>query len=260
MREAKGSRHRLRALIYQKFAVKLFREAAEKGNGPAACYMGDAYFFGHGVPRDVDQAKHWFEVGAKRHDPQAELSLAILLIQQPAANEERVVSLLRNSADSGYIPAKHELALHMVRKATFASSPQEPLALLEEAASGGFWKSHVVLGVLYRDGRGVSKNLETAYLHFKIAAGLGGDAAAKLVENDLHALQPRLNDSQIGLLDGKASDWISTHGRRLQFARYPGGDKDFPAFALAYPESGIHAGKVFPLSESEHVAGNTYLP
>jgi hypothetical protein len=53
---------------------------------------------------------------------------------------------------------------------------------------------------------------------------------------------------------------MSTHNRKLEFVRFPGGDKNFPAFALAYPESGVHAGRLFPISDSEGAGGETYQP
>jgi len=243
------------------FAAQLFREAAEKGSGSGACFLADAYYFGVGVPKDLDKAKHWFEVASKKHDPQAELSLAILLLRQSGQDEEeRATKLLRDAAKSGYVAAKHELALRLVRKPDFTTAPQEALEQLQEASAQGFWKSTVVLGVLYREGRGVSKDAETAYLQFRIAQLQGGDAAAKMVKNDLAALEPALTPSRIEALNEKANDWITSHNRRLEFVRYPNGGKEFPTFALAYPEDGRHAGLMFPVGDSSDLAGETFQP
>ena len=94
------------------------------------------------------------------------------------------MKLLRESSNSGYVPATHELALTLVRKPEFLSAPGEAIENLQKASQMGFWKSTVVLGVLYRDGRGVRKDPETAYLQFRIAALQGGESAAKLVKNE----------------------------------------------------------------------------
>ncbi|MBS1806322.1 MAG: sel1 repeat family protein [Acidobacteria bacterium] len=243
------------------FATKLFREAADKGSGPGACFLADAYYFGIGVSKDVDKARRWFEVAAKRHDPQGELSLALLLLQQPGQDdEEKAIKLLRDAANSGYVAARHELALRLARKPEFISAPQEALEQLQEASSEGFWKSTVVLGVLYRDGRGVTKDAEAAYVQFRIAALQGGDAAMKMVQNDFRALEPALSSSRIATLNEKAADWMASHNRRLEFVRYPNGGKDFPTFALAYPEDGLHAGRMFPVGESDDLPGETFQP
>lgn len=242
-------------------ATQLFKAAAEKGSGSGACFLADAYYFGIGVTKDIEKAKHWFEVAAKRHDPQAELSLALLILRQPGqGDEERAIRLLRDAAKNGYVAARHELALRLARKPEFLTAPQEALDQLQEASSQGFWKSAVVLGVLYREGRGVPKDTETAYIQFRIAALQGGDAGAKMVGNDLRALEPILSPSRIEALNAKAADWMDNHKRRLEYVTYPNGGKDFPTFALAYPEDGLHAGRIFPVGESEDVPGETFRP
>lgn len=232
--------------------TRLFREAAEKGSGAGACYLADAYYFGVGIAKDPKLAMHWLEVSAKRHDPQAELALAtILLAEHGGDHEARAMKLLRDSAKNGYIAAKHELALRIVRKPEFTSAPKEALDLLQEASSEGFWKSTVVLGALYRDGRGVREDKETAYLQFRIAALQGGDPAAKMVRTDLRTLEQLLDSARMHGLNEKAADWVASHKRRLEFVHYPSGGKEFPDIALAYPEDGLHAGKLFPTGVSE---------
>jgi len=243
------------------FAVQLFRQAAEKGDGAGACFLADAYYFGVGVQRDAEKARHWFEVGAKKHDAQAEFSLAFLLLRQPDHNDDdRAIRLLRDSAKSGYVAAKHELALQLIRKSDASAVSEEALEQLQDASSQGFWKSTVVLAVLYRDGRGVAKDAEIAYLHFRIATLQGGEPAKTMVANDLKALAPALGGARTKTLDAKATDWMTTHNRKLEFVRYPGGDKSFPAFALAYPDNGMHAGRLYPLDDSENLAGETFQP
>lgn len=242
------------------FATQLFREAAEKGSGPGACYLADAYYYGMGVPKDLEKAKHWLEVGAKRHDAQAQFALAILLLRNPDRSaEDRAIKLLHESARTGYIAAKHELALRLIRRADPSTVPQEAMEQLIEASSQGFWKSTLVLGILYRDGRGVAKDPEGAYVHFLIATMQGGDPATQMLKNDLKSLTPAITESRIAALEAQASDWMSTHTRKLEFVRFPGGDKNL-IFALAYPDDGLHAGRMFPVSDSEDPIGQTFQP
>ena len=170
------------------------------------------------------------------------------------------MKLLRESSNSGYVPATHELALRLVRKPEFLSAPGEALENLQKASQVGFWKSTVVLGVLYRDGRGVQKDPETAYLQFRIAALQGGESAAKLVKNDLHVLEAVLDPAHIQGLADKAADWAASHDRRLQFAPYQAGGKGQGTFALAYPEAGLHAGRMFPLGDQDDQPRELFQP
>jgi len=73
-------------------------------------------------------------------------------------------------------------------------------------------------------------------------------------------LEPVLGSARIQTLNEKAADWMASHNRRLEFVRYPNGGKDFPTFALAYPENGLHAGRMFPVGESEEMPGEAFQP
>ena len=65
----------------EKLALKLLNEAASNGSGLAACYLGDFYAFGIGVPKDQAAAEGWYRKGASLHDPIAEFDLATLLFE-----------------------------------------------------------------------------------------------------------------------------------------------------------------------------------
>ena len=71
------------------FAVQLFREAAQKGSGMGACYLGDMYYFGVGVTKSETDARHWFELGSKLRNIPAKVDLALLLLGRPDQAEPR---------------------------------------------------------------------------------------------------------------------------------------------------------------------------
>ena len=240
-------------------AVQLFREAAEKGNGSGACFLADSYYFGTGVAKDVSKAMHWFEIGAKRHDPQAQFDLAVVLLGQSRNNNsESAMKLLHDSAAQGYVPAKHRLAVEMVQRSDFATSgsSKQAIALLEEASSVGFWKSTALLAILYRDGRGEPLDKEQAYYRFKIAVQQGGDPAATLLNKDLQALESKLEPSHKAALDANADEWARAHSQALEYVHLPGGSS-LPTVVLAYPKNETHAGQIFPAPEISESGGDS---
>jgi TPR repeat protein len=236
-------------------AAQLFREAAEKGSGIGACYLGDSYHFGIGVAKDDAKAMHWFEVGAKRHDARAAYDVAFLLLHQPnQGDNKRAIKYLRESAAGGYVMAKHQLALQLLRDHEGAPSEAsgEAMKLLEETAAEGFWKSSAILGILYRDGQGTPKDKEAAYYHFRIAALQGGDKAATLLASDLAALKLDLDASNVAALDAKATSWTEGHNIELEYVNAPRGlEQTFPALATLYPQGDAHAGKALTVSGRE---------
>lgn len=234
------------------FAAGLFREAAEKHSGPGACYLADLYYNGWGVPKDESKAIHWFEVGAKYHDPAAKYDLGFILSKPDKGQYARAAKLLRESARAGYVPAKHQLGLLITNRPELAFSPNENVTLLEEAAADGFWRSSVVLGVLARDGHGVPRDPEAAYLHFRIAILQGNADTATLLAHDIRSLSSGLGRAETEALDSKAAAWMQTHSHPLQFAPLQNhDDRAFPAYALEYPAEGVHAGKLIAAPETD---------
>jgi hypothetical protein len=226
------------------FAAELFREAAKKGSGMGACFLGDMYYFGLGVTKSESEAVHWFERGSKLHNILAKLDLALVLLDRPdQKSRDRAIKLLREASSAGSVAAKHQLGLELIHKPGISRSPNEALTVLEEAASDGYWQSSVVLGVLSRDGKGVAKDHNAAYYHFRVAALQGGENAAKLLANDLRTLSSELDRVQIGDIDQKAAAWVQKHNRSLEYVNLRNDfANSFPAFALEHPQNDIHAG------------------
>jgi TPR repeat protein len=230
-------------------AIRLLNEAAGKGVGLAACYLGLIYQYGIGVPTDGATADWWYGRGVKLHDARAEYDLGSLefLGRNHAHDLIASANLLRASAAQGYVPAMHSLGLLLVRNPKLARSTDEAVRLLNGAADAGVWRSHVLLGVLARDGAGVPPDLNAAYLHFRIAALQGGDQARQLVAFDLGALSTKLGAGQAKALDEQAEDWRRHHPAVLEFVEKQGESRErFPAIALAVPEMGAHVAQLLP--------------
>lgn len=237
------------------FAVKLFREAAQKGSGMGACYLGNMYYFGIGVTKSEADAIHWFEVGSKLHSASAKSDLALLLLSHPdQAGHDRAMRLLREASAAGSVAAKHQLGLEMIRRPDLSKSPDEPLRILEEAASDGYWKSSAVLGVLSRDGKGVAKDDKAAYYHFRVAALQGKETASTLLAKDLQNLTSKLGPVQVHEIDEEAGTWVQKHNRSLDLVNLRNDYiNSFPAFALEHPQKDIHAAMLLAAPDAEEM-------
>jgi len=236
------------------FAEDLFRQAYKQGNGMAACYLGEMYMKGMGVQRDESSGEHWYEAGARLHDPRAEFQLANLLWRRQKNSDEtkRAVKLLHEAAASGMVIAMHQLGVVLVKHPEMASSPQEAPALLKEASEAGEWRASIALGLLSRDGvASVQPDQKAAYYHYRLAALQGGEEAQKIVANDLDAIAGRLGPEQTAVIDADARAWFENHHLALQFVNKDGAkSKEYPAYAVANPQNGIHAGQLIPTDPS----------
>jgi hypothetical protein len=233
--------------------AQLFREAAAKGNGVAATYLGDIYYFGMGVKQDKAAGEAWYAKGVKMHDPMAEYDMGSLLTlsRDHQQNLSQGTKLLRQSAHAGFVPAMHALGLLLTTHPELANSRQEARPLLETAANAGSWKSSVILGVLARDGVGDSPGLESAYYHFQIAILQGGEPARLLLAKDLDALSGKLEEEKRNELTSDAKSWFSQHKTAVEFVyKDPVHAKRFPGTALTPPPESVHAGMLLPMPSS----------
>jgi len=230
--------------------LQLFHEAANKGSGVAATYLGDLYYFGIEVSPDKAAGEHWFETGVKLHNPIAAYDLGSLF---STSNDHlhdfpKAARLLRRASGEGYVPAMHSLGVLLIEHPELARSPQEARHLLETAADAGSWKASIVLGVLARDGIGTPVNSAEAFYHFQIAALQGGDQARILLTNDFTRLSSMLGNVQTQELTTKASTWFQKRPVALAFVHVDSGDrKHLPAWGRAIGEDGMPAGRLFPV-------------
>jgi uncharacterized protein len=231
-------------------AEELFRQAFAQGNGTAACYLGEMYTKGIGVEKDVAAGEHWYESGAKLHDPRAQFQLANLLWhRQKEPNDiTRAVKLLHEAAAAGMVAAKHQLGIILLKQPGLAGSQQEAPSLLKESSEAGEWRSSVALGLIWRDGMsGIKADPRTAYYRYRLAALQGGQEALQVVGNELDALSAKLGAQQAAVVDADAKAWFDNHHLALQFVTKDGGKwKESPAYAVAIPEPGVFAGRLLP--------------
>jgi TPR repeat protein len=194
-------------------AAQLFRDAARKRSGTAAAYLGIMYYFGRGVNQDRTAAEHWFATGVKLRDPIAAFALASLYLGKDdhPRNLAKAAALLRASARGGYVSAMHLLGLLLINHPELARDPQEAHLSLEGASELGSWESSTLLGLLARDGKGEGANPDVAYYDFQLAILQGGDAARRLLINDLNILSEKLTSEQMIAITSKANAWFQKH-------------------------------------------------
>jgi TPR repeat protein len=214
------------------YAAGFFENAVRKGNGTAAAYLGDIYYSGALGTVDLAQADKWFETGSRLNDPLATYNLGLLYSSDSNHPHDfhRAASLLRRSANYGYVPAMHSLALLLINHPQEEQTNGEVRSLLETAAAAGEWKSSIVLGILSRDGKILPTDKRTADYYFHVAALMGGKHAHDLVMYDLSKLDPTFDSAQREAILNEARSWCLQHSKVKKFlVRDPREIKFFPS-------------------------------
>ena len=210
--------------------LELLNELAKRDDPRGEAYLGLVYILGIGVERNPVAAEHWFEKAAKHHSPEGQYAMGTLysLVEGHKHDLNRAVINLRQSADAGYIPAKHSLGLLFVNHPELPQNSGEATALLNAAAAGGSWRSSVVLGILYRDGKGVPKDISTAYGWFTIAGKQGGDEAQANLRADIAAAKSALSNEQQRQSEESAVQWMAAKPHKDVFVLRGAGSALFP--------------------------------
>lgn len=202
-----------------RLAISLLTELAKHGDPRGEAYLGFVYMLGEGVARSPHDAEHWFEKAAKQHSPEGDYAMGTLfsLTEGHEHDLQRAAAYLRESAQAGYVPSKHSLGLLLVNHPELPRSQGEAQSLLEAAACGGSWRSSVVLGILYRDGKGVGKDTAMAYRWFMIAGKQGGARTQEYVQRDIAAAKALMSADQQQVAESSAEQWVSAHPNKDVF-------------------------------------------
>jgi len=150
-------------------AARLFRLAAEQGNGPAQNNLGFLYSQGRGVPQDDNEALRWFRKAAHQGSIPGQTNFGLFLckVSQDYAEAAR---WYRTAADQGNAAAQTNLATLYYEGKGVAVDYAEAAKWYRRAADQGDALGQYNLGALYANGKGVSQDLVQAFMWFELAA------------------------------------------------------------------------------------------
>ena len=214
-------------------AFPIFKALAEAGNGRAMYFVGEYYANGYYGKINEEEAKKWRERGAQAGDVLAKLNT---IYAMPKESEKRkdiikeVLPSLRELSEQGDVFAMNELA-------DIEDDEKEMQHLLELSAQKGYWRAMNKLGDIfysqeeyqearvwykkagevgydwglwslgdvYRNGKGVPLDEQTAISYFKKAYESNGGAAGRAA-NDIGNILYGNNEYE------RANEWYQKAG------------------------------------------------
>ena len=169
-----------------------FRKAAEQGHSNSQYYLGNAYWLGKGVPRELNEAKKWLQKAAEQGVGQAQFELGVLYTQDDKqksaywfrkAEEQHIifwrdkregVRWFRERAERGDADAQFNLCYAYEDGMGVAEDQHESARWCRKAAEQGHAGAQLGLGVSYYSGSGVIQDKYEAYIWFAISKAYGG--------------------------------------------------------------------------------------
>lgn len=239
----------------QQRAIKLWEVAADKGNSVVAMEnIAFSYESGNGAEKNIDLAIHWFERAAKENSDRAFANLEALYTKRDPINGDRdFFVFVKQLADDGVLAAMHRMShLYEIGKGTKQNDTEarrylneavshnyppaqftsglnylngscgvevnvsKALELIEAAADQGFMLANRNLGIYYKQGKIVERNLETAISYYMRAVQQGDISSMTelgfcygQLGNDTESFRWYQKSAQNGDPDGKV--WLADY-------------------------------------------------
>lgn len=182
LHQIKGSEHIVPYDISK--ASQYFAIAVDNGEDTpkAMYYAGPAYFYGEGIPKNMEKARKCFETLIDEYVPEEKVFdlLGCMCFEGVGGRTDYTLGekALRRAIGSDdakiSLEAMSNLGMYLY---TLTNRLSEAIQLLQRAADQGNANAQVNLGKAYYEGKGVSQNIETAAYYFGLAAEQGNQTA-----------------------------------------------------------------------------------
>lgn len=157
------------------YAVRLWRNAADKGYVHAQINLATATREGRGTPQSDAVAARLYRLAADQGDANAQNQLAFMYREGrgvPQCDVE-AARLCRLAADQGHADAQYQLALMYQKGRAVLQNNDEAARLFRLASEQGSAKAQLDLSLMYLNGHGVEQSDEEAARLCRLAADQG---------------------------------------------------------------------------------------
>ncbi len=157
-------------------ALSIFRPLAKQGDAQAQFWLGAMYFYGKGLPQDIQEAKTWIEKAAQRGYAKAQNFLGKIYrdgIAGTPINNQESVKWFRLAAEQDYAVAQISLGEAYLYGRGVQQNKVNAATWFEKAAEQGNHTGQYLLGVLFTAGLGNDYHI---CMLFALAVEDGADA------------------------------------------------------------------------------------
>ena len=151
------------------------RKAAEQGDANAQFNLGNAYYFGRGVPQDFAQAVLWYRKAAEQGVQNAELNLGNAYRTGQGVPQDYATAVVwyRKAAEKGDAEAQNNLGVSYYYGKGVVTDYAQADEWYRKAAEEGNTDAQFSLGASYALGKGVPQDYAQAAVWYRKAAEQG---------------------------------------------------------------------------------------
>ncbi len=163
-------------------AAERFRQAADRGHGPAAYELGEAYNDGRGVAKDLNEGAKWINTAAVRGEPRAQYAVGAALYNDAKGSQDyaRAVRYLEDAAEQGHPGAQYLLGECYANGRGVTKNLSWAARWYGKAAEQGHADGAFSYGVVQAAGLGLPVSMSRAYAWLEVASQRGHAKAGEV--------------------------------------------------------------------------------
>ncbi len=153
-------------------AMPALRTLADDGNPIAQNNLGDMYYDGHAVPKDVNEAVKWYRKAANQSYAEAQNKIGKMYYDGEGVGKSysQAVKWFQEAAEQNHLEAQTSLGAMLKNGWGCDKNINEAVKWYRKAAERDYAYAQVYLGVMYEFGTGVKQNDHEAIRWFRKAA------------------------------------------------------------------------------------------
>ena len=164
-------------------AFECMQAAVEAGYLPAYVTLGNFYFNGIGVAKDLNKAYEYYKKGAELGDASAQFQLGDMYYNGDVVKQDFQQSAYwcEKAAEQGLAPAQHAIGDMYLNGRGVAKDSQKALEWIRKAADQGLADAQLGMGILYFYGNVVGKDVDKAISWLQKAADQDNASAMSIM-------------------------------------------------------------------------------
>jgi S1-C subfamily serine protease len=195
-------------------AAEWIRKAALQGNAEAQASLGVLYQLGHGVGQDYYEAAAWYRKAAEQGLAQGQHLLGLLYETGEGVPQDngQAATWFRKAADQGDAFAQNQLGGLYAEGKGVPKDHVQAAAWYRKAAEQGDATAQLNLGTVYLDGLGVPQNYSESYFWVKLAAaGRVSGASPEQLQTLVAYIASYLTSEALSEAQARVQSWLASH-------------------------------------------------
>jgi hypothetical protein len=197
--------------------IEALKLAAEAGDPSAQVNLGNAYYLGEGVPKNLRESVRWYTKAAEQGNAEGQFNLgyAYLLSEGIAQDDGEAAYWFMTAAEQDHPDAQYLIAVMLATGRGVTKNLNYAARYYSAAAAHGHSYAQYELGLAFMNGRGVKMDPFSAYVWYAIAY----DTASQ--NNDVELMKKADSNRALVALELSSSQVIEARLKAMEFSPTP---------------------------------------